>query len=72
MKKLMINKCEFFLQIRKLYLVLDYWILFKMIGSVVIIILIVVGMLIILVDISFILFVYFKKKFKKRKVNKFV
>lgn len=68
----MINKCKFFLYIRKLYLVLDYWILFKMIGSVVIIILIVVGMLIILVDISFILFVYFKKKFKKRKVNKFV
>lgn len=68
----MINKCKFFLYIRKLYLVLDYWILFKMIGSVVIIILIVVGMLIILVDISFILFVYFKKKFKKRKINKFV
>lgn len=62
---MILNKLELFLNIRKLYFVFDYRMFLKMIGSVVIIILVVVGMLFILFDISFVLLLKFKRKFKK-------
>lgn len=62
---MLINKFDFFLYIRKFNLVFSYWMLFKVIGGVVIIILVVFVLLIILVDISFVILKYLKRKLKK-------